>query len=586
MTEKKNTLTTKLNGRRANRAVAVVAGAILLVLTCTPPSPADEAGLAMADQLLIKNQFKQAEDAYRGLLEGDDTGDAYAGLAVALAKQQTPIKVQDAERILKQARDKFPDNSNVLAAGGYVSYVHSKTVASPASRDLYLEAAETLCERAIKANPDILIAQQTLGMVKLAQDDVDGAVDPLRKADGIAENAINLTLLAQALLRSNPKDTDEPADLIKKALALKTDYSPARMQKALILATQGKQEDAFSELHNIPDAERNADWYGAEGDIYKRQGDGPAAIASWHEAIRRDPHAPDPYRHLAEYYAMRGDGELAIGEMHNALEILPNDMALRSQLAELALRQDKLDVSEAEYRTILAANADDASAILGLSRVYYRKARRDGQYPPDWQKLKDQLENVVSEKSVHGVVKEGTKALQENISLSEAEQALSQKRFRDARQKFTGVINQHRDDPYQLLTLAEQALSDGDLRSAEQAYTYAKEIPEVAPRAEQGIGKIAQQRSEAARYTRLGDATYKIPDVAIDNYNQALIADPQYPGAYYGLYSLYQRSEPDRAIDNGVCFLEAADDSNPLRREVESNLLKLKKRVGPKAKGK
>ncbi len=76
---------------------------------------------------------------------------------------------------------------------------------------------------------------------------------------------------------------------------------------------------------------------------------------------------------------MRGDGELAIAEMHNALEILPNDMALRNQLAELALRQDKLDVAEAEYRTILAAQPDDAQGLLGLSRVYFRKARRDGQ---------------------------------------------------------------------------------------------------------------------------------------------------------------------------------------------------------------
>ncbi len=588
MIEKTKNLTTQMKKRRAHSAIAVLAVALLGGSIWSPLAWADNtAALSEADQYLIKNQFHQAEDAYRGLLDQDDTGDAYAGLAVALAKQSIPSKVQEAERILKQARDKFPDNPNVLAAGGYVSFTHSKTVASPASRDLYLEAAETLCERAIKANPDILIAQQTLGLVKMAQDDVDGAIDPLRKAVGIAENAINLTLLAQALLRSNPKDTDEPSEMIKKALALKSDYAPARLQKALLLANQGKEEDAFSELHNIPDSERTAEWYAAEGDIYRKQGDGPGALASWHEAIRKEPHDPEPYRHMAEYYALRGDGELAIGEMHNALEILPNDMALRGQLAELALRQDKLDVAESEYRTILAANSDDPNAVLGLSRVFFRKARRDGQYPPDYQKVMDQLQNVVTEKSVNGiVVKDGAKSLQENIGLCEAEKALSQNRFRDARQNFTKVINQHRDDAYQLLSLGEQAFNDGDLKAAEQAYTYAKEIPEVAPRAEQGISKIAQQRSEAERQARLGDATWKMPEVAIDHYRQALIADRQFPRAFYGLYCLYERSEPDLAINNAICFLEAADDSNPLRREVESNLVRLKKRVAPNPKGK
>ncbi|MGH9552295.1 MAG: tetratricopeptide repeat protein, partial [Terriglobales bacterium] len=450
------------------------------------------------------------------------------------------------------------------------------------------EAAETLCKRAVKDSPDILIAQQTLGQVKLSEDDADGAIEPFRKSLSLAENAINETLLAQALLKSNPKDTQEPEDLIKKALSLKSDYAPAHMQKALVLALQGKQEDAFSELHNIADGERNAEWYSAEGDIYRRQGDGPAALASWRESIRRDPHSPDPYKHLAEYYALRGDGDLAISEMHSALEILPSDMALRAQLAELALREGKLEVAEQEYRTILATQSDDANALLGLSRVYFRKKRRDGQYPADYQQVMDQLQNAVTEQaSVKGVmIKNGAKNLQENIQLNEAEKALAQNKFREARDLYSGVINQHRDDPYDLLTLGEQAFNDGDLRSAEQAYTYAKEITEVAPRAEQGISKIVGQRNEAQRQTRLGDATWKLPEVAVDHYKQALTADPQFPNAYYGLFTLLSKNEPDRAIDNGQCFLEAADDSNPHYREVEANLAKLKKRIGPREKSK
>jgi len=586
-------ITSRFDSKRSRLLFAAIPPVVVSLALSLLPQPllaAAAGSVGEADEYLIKNKFKEAEEAYRGLLDQDEDGDAYAGLAVSLAKQGWPSKISEAEKILRQAREKFSDNPNVIAAAGYVSFIHSKTVASPAKRDLFLEASEQLCKRAIKANPDILIAQQTLGLVKMAQDDTESAVDPLRKANEIAENALNLTTLAQALLKVSPKDTKEPEELLTKALALKTDYWPARLQKAIVMANQGKAEEAFTELHNIPETERSAEWYQTEGDIYRKQGDGPAALASWHESIRRDPHIPDTYSHLAEYYAIRGDGELAINEMHNQLEILPNDMNAHSKLAELALRQDKLEVAESEYRIILDSQPDDPAALLGLSRVYFRKARKEGQYPPGYQKLMEQLQNVVTEQSVRGqMVKQGTKNLQENIQLSEAEKSLTEKHFRDAREKFSQVITTHKEDPYDLLTLGEQAYNDGDLRSAEQAFTYAKDIPEVASRADSGITKISGQRNEAARQTKLGDATQKIPEVAIDHYKQALIADPQYPPAYYGLHVLYMRGEkpePQEAIDSGICFLEAADDANPLRREVESNLQRLKKRVTPGGKTK
>lgn len=549
--------------------------------------------IAEADEFLIQNRFKEAEEAYRALIQSDDTGDSYAGLAVSLAKQGIPSKITEAERTLRSAREKFPDNPNVIAAGGYVSYVHSQKVASPAKRDLYLEAAENLCKRAIKANADILIAQQTLGLVKVAQDDLDSAVEPLRKSVGLAENPINLTLLAQVLLKQDPKDK-EAEQIITKVLHDKPDYALARLQKAIILNNQGKPEDAYMEMHNIPvDKQKDLpEWNTIKGDICKKQGDGPGALAAYREAIRLDPHMPDPYRHMAEYYAQRGDGEMAIAQMHDALEILPNDMQMRNDLAELALRQDKLDVAETEYKTILATQPDEANALLGLTRVYNRKSRKDGQMPPDFQKIMDQLREIISEKSVTSstekhvsgqVIKDKSKDFKEKKILSEAESAYTQHHFKEARKLISTVITEHKDEPYELMSLGEQAFNDGDYQSAEQAYSLAKEIPEVAPRAEQGMSRIVTQRNEAGRQTKLGDATWKLPAVAIDHYKQALIADPQYPDAYYGLFSMFSKGDnpdPEKAHENAMNFLEAADESHPLRQEVEGGLMKLKKHDG------
>jgi tetratricopeptide (TPR) repeat protein len=538
--------------------------------------------MAEADELLMDNKFKAAEEAYRGLLSDDTTGDAYAGLAVALAKQHWPAKIVEAEGFLRKAKKQFPDNPNLLAAGGYVSLVHSKTVASPAKRDLYMEACESLCKRAIDVRPDILIAQQTLGLVKLEEDDPEGAIPPLRKAVELSDNPVNDTLLAQALLKLDGQDK-EAADLVDRALKQDKNYHPARLQKAVVLNNQGKREDAFMELHNIPLPARTHDWYLAEGDVYRKQGDGPAALSAWKEAVRQDPHDAECYRRMGEYYTMRGDGELAISCLHDALEILPNDMSLRLKLAELASRLDKLELAEQEYKTILAAKGDDPQGLLGLSRVYFRRARKDGQYPPDWRQVMDQLQSVVAQETVNAK-RLGVGDLKESIELSEGEKALSQNQFRAARQHFQSVINNHKDNGFELLTLGEQAFDDGDFKSAEQAFTYAKEIPEVAPRADQEINKIAGQRNEAARQTRLGDATHSMPEVAEDHYKQALIADPQYPNAFLGLFELYGHSkkafDPDQAQTYATCFLEAADDSNPNRKEVEIAMEQLGRRRG------
>lgn len=569
--------------RKRNSTFFNITLSSLLLLSAALPAWATT--LAEADELLLKGQLKPAEDAYRELLSEDESGDAYAGLAVALAKQSWPAKIVEAEKLLRSAREKYPQNPNIMAATGYVSYIHSKTVASPAKRDLYLEAAEKLCKKAIKENPEIVIAQQTLGMVKIAQDDIESAETPLRKAASLAENCVNLTLLAQVLLRLDPHNS-EAESLITKALKLKSDYAPAHLQKGVILNNQGKAEEAFMELHNIPESSRNSEWHTVEGDIYRKQGDGPSALASWHKAIAEDPRNPEPYQRRAEYYATRGDSEMAISEFHNSLDILPNDFEMRNQLAELALRGDKLDVAEAEFKTILAAKPEDPKALLGLARVGFRKFRKEGTYPPDFTQLMDKLQTVVTEQSVQGkVVKDGTRNLQEKIDLSEAEKALTENRFREAHQKFAGIIEKHREEPFDLITLGEQCFQEGDYKAAEKAFVYAKDLPEVSTRAEQGMSRISNQRNEAARQVKLGDATWKIPEVAIDHYHQALSADPQYSGAYYGLFNLFAKSDkdPSQAIKYALCFLEASDDGNPLRKEVESSLMKLKKRAPTKS---
>ncbi len=64
-------------------------------------------------------------------------------------------------------------------------------------------------------------------------------------------------------------------------MELKPDYYPAYTQQALVLIQKNKNEDAYMKLRSVPESFRTPDWHVVEGDIYRKQGDGPAALAAW-----------------------------------------------------------------------------------------------------------------------------------------------------------------------------------------------------------------------------------------------------------------------------------------------------------------
>jgi tetratricopeptide (TPR) repeat protein len=273
------------------------------------------------------------------LIGDDKNGVAHAGLMIALAKQNLIV---EAERFGREAK-RFSDNPDVQAAAGFVCYTHSKSITKPSKRNLYLETAGQLCESAIKDNPNSVVAHRTLGLIRLAQDELKEAIAPFRRSVALAETPENLTNLAHVLVKTAPGDK-EGEELITKTLSLNKDYYPAHLEKAIVLLNKGGSKDAFGELNEIPNAERNAQWSLVAGDIYCKQGDRQSAFASWHNAARLDPFLPDAYHHMAEYYASHGKDELAVTELFRGLDVLPDNRTLREQLVNIARKSHKVEL--------------------------------------------------------------------------------------------------------------------------------------------------------------------------------------------------------------------------------------------------
>lgn len=269
------------------------------------------------------------------MLDSDATGDVYASVAVALAKQNSTDKIIEAEKLLKQGKEKFPDNVNLMAAAAFVAYIHSCSVASPVKRDAYLDAAENLCNRAIKANSNNAVANLTLGLVKLVQDDAGAATAPLRKNLELEQTPTNCILLAHALLKLNPKDKEGEL-LVRKALQSDEYFYPAYVELARVNLANGKYEEASTRLNSVPNEKRDADWSLIKGDLYSVGGVGQKAVEFWRVAVRLNPQEKGAYQRLCDYYASHDDKASAINQILDAVEMWPYDMKLRQRLKDLA----------------------------------------------------------------------------------------------------------------------------------------------------------------------------------------------------------------------------------------------------------
>lgn len=169
---------------------------------------------------LVSDLQQQSDEVCRQIFAEDTSGKKISQAILDTIKINNSQNILKAERLAKSARKLVPDSPDLLAACAYLAYQHSKIVASPAKRDLYLEAAESLAKKSIDTDEKQELAYRTLGLVNLAQDEAQKAIQPLRRACELVDNHFNLALLSQALLEVNPRDA-EAKKLLDRVMDIK-----------------------------------------------------------------------------------------------------------------------------------------------------------------------------------------------------------------------------------------------------------------------------------------------------------------------------------------------------------------------------
>jgi tetratricopeptide (TPR) repeat protein len=178
------------------------------------------------------------------------------------------------------------------------------------------EAAETDCEAALQADPNLTLAHLSLGRARLRQGRVEEALPPLQRAVQLAPDEpmthFNLALAMQGLDR-----LDEAAAAYREVIRLQPDVPEPHNNLALLLKRQGRWEEA---------------------------------IAEYRAAIQLSPDDPVTRSNLAAALYQRGRLEEAAVEYRAILERQPREVLARCMLGRLLARQGKLDEALAELR--------------------------------------------------------------------------------------------------------------------------------------------------------------------------------------------------------------------------------------------
>jgi putative PEP-CTERM system TPR-repeat lipoprotein len=286
--------------------------------------------------------------------------------------------------------DKRPTNDEALVG---LAGVQAATGAPP-------KEVQATLERAVAANPASLGAKVALAEHQLRNGNAKGAVATLHGAATAAPDdprVVDLLGLAQhragddnqaietykklaALLPKAPgplkrlaalqfgvKDYIGASETLRKALALNPGDLELRTELANVEAASGRSGEALAMARAIQkESPKTAAGFAVEGNVHYELRNWDRAAAAYREALKRQPSAAVLVRlHVAlEQQGKRAEaGALAA----NWIRENPKDVAVRSYLAERALRAKQYKEAAGLYEAVLAVQPQSPVALNNLA---------------------------------------------------------------------------------------------------------------------------------------------------------------------------------------------------------------------------
>lgn len=228
--------------------------------------------------------------------------------------------------------------------------------------------ARTIAQELIVSEQDDAAALGILAQAQFATGDRQQAISSLNRLVRL-QPQLPAPLLALADAQHATEDRDGAEQSLRRALALQPDLVDAQQRLISLLVDMQRSSDALAVSREVqqqrPDA---AVGYMFEGDVHVAAGNWEQAIPAFESALERSITNDVAIRlHRAQIRA----GKVADADKTAAtwLEAQPDDIVMKTYLAENALAQNKLGDADTLYREIVAVQPDNALVLNNLAWV-------------------------------------------------------------------------------------------------------------------------------------------------------------------------------------------------------------------------